>query len=226
MRLVGRPRARGSTAPAAAPTKRAGPTPAPAPRGRRRPPPASARAAPPPARSQRRPSAGRDQVGAQRGRHERVASLACQPRPAGVVLREAQQRAQAHRGRRHARGLPRASPRPRSSRTSRSTSSAARRDQLAHLLGGLAEAAEHVRGDDLRVGRVGAPDAHAHPPEVRAAQLAAERLQPVVTSQTAAQARAHLAEGEVDLVVHRHHALQRQTVGAACRARPSGRPRS
>ena len=73
--------------------------------------------------------------------------------------------------------------------------------------------------------RVGPPDADAHAHELRAAELALERLQPVVPGQPAAQARAHLAERQVDLVVHDEHALQRQL--AARRAPgPTERPAS
>ena len=87
--------------------------------------------------------------------------------------------------------------------------------QLAYFLGALAKASEHVRGDDLGVGGVGAPDPDAHAPEVRAAELALERLQAVVAGQAAAETRAQLAEGQVDLVVHDEHALEWQAVGAA-----------
>src|ERR1700753_1986930 len=45
-------------------------------------------------------------------------------------------------------------------------------EQRLHLGLALAEAAEHVGGDDLRVGRVGAPDADAHPHEALPAELA------------------------------------------------------
>ena len=40
-------------------------------------------------------------------------------------------------------------------------------DELAHLGGALAPLAEHVGGDDVRIGRVGPPDADPHAVEVR-----------------------------------------------------------
>ena len=60
-----------------------------------------------------------------------------------------------------------------------------------------------MRGHDLRVGRVRPPDADAHAVEVRRAELAAQRLEPVVAGQAAAEADADVAEGEVDLVMDR-----------------------
>ena len=53
----------------------------------------------------------------------------------------------------------------------------------------LAPAAEHVGGDDVRVGRVRPADADPHAVEVRRAELALERLQPVVAGQAAAEPR-------------------------------------
>ena len=52
----------------------------------------------------------------------------------------------------------------------------------------------------------------------RAAELALDRLQAVVAGEPAAEARAHLAERQVDLVVHDQHPLQRQLERAARRA--------
>src|SRR3954463_3912956 len=43
-------------------------------------------------------------------------------------------------------------------------------DQRAHVVGRLAEAAEHVPRDDLRVGRVRPPHPHPNAPEVRPAE--------------------------------------------------------
>ena len=51
--------------------------------------------------------------------------------------------------------------------------SAARGDQRLDLGPRLAEAAEHVGGDDLGVGRVGPPDADPHPPELGVAEARA-----------------------------------------------------
>ena len=85
--------------------------------------------------------------------------------------------------------------------TRRSASSAAREIRSATSAGWLAPAAEHVGGDDVRVGRVRAPDADADAVEVRAAELALERLEAVVAGQAAAEPRADVAERQVDLVV-------------------------
>ena len=85
--------------------------------------------------------------------------------------------------------------------TRRSASSAASSNSAANLVAALAEAAEHVAGDDLGVGRVGAADADPDAPEVAAAEAALEALQPVVAGDAAAALGPHLAEGEVDLVV-------------------------
>ena len=51
--------------------------------------------------------------------------------------------------------------------------------QLAHLVVRLAEAAQHVRGDDLGVGRVRAPHTHPDAVEVRAAQPRLSDLRPL-----------------------------------------------
>src|SRR4051794_2132427 len=56
--------------------------------------------------------------------------------------------------------------------------------------------------------------------EVRAPELALERLQPVVAGEPAAEAHADLAEGEVDLVVQHEDPVQVEVVGAA--GRPGG----
>ena len=63
-------------------------------------------------------------------------------------------------------------------------------DQFLDLGGGLAEAPEHVGGDDLGVGRVGPADADPDPPEVGAAEAAFEALEAVVAGQAAAEAGA------------------------------------
>ncbi len=91
---------------------------------------------------------------------------------------------------------------PLSQRTRRSSSSAARSTSSRTSSLRLGEAAQHMGGDDLRVGRVRPSDADADAPEVRAAQPALERLQAVVAGQAAAEPRLHAAEGQVDLVVH------------------------
>ena len=72
----------------------------------------------------------------------------------------------------------------------------------------------------------GPPDADPHAVEVRAAELALERLEAVVAGEPAAEARADLAEREVDLVVHDHELVELELVGAAGRARPNAPPRS
>ena len=54
---------------------------------------------------------------------------------------------------------------------------------------------------------------------------AAQRLQAVVARQAAAHARAHVAEGQVDLVVQDEHAVEVEVQRAARRARRS-RPAS
>ena len=82
-------------------------------------------------------------------------------------------------------------------------------------------------GDDVGVGRVGAADADAHAREARVAELALERLQAVVAGQAAADARADVAERQVDLVVQDEHAVEvLDAVGAARRAGRAARPRS
>src|SRR5215210_361180 len=70
-------------------------------------------------------------------------------------------------------------------------------DQLAHLGGALAPLPQHMRGDDLRVGRVRPPHAHPDAMEVCTAELALERLEPVVTRQPAAQPGTDVAERQV-----------------------------
>ena len=100
----------------------------------------------------------------------------------------------------------------------------ARAHELAHLVGALAPLAEHVRGDDLGVGRVGPADADPDALEVRAAELALERLQPVVARQPAAEPHADVAERQVDLVVDHEHAVELSL--KAPRAGPTERPAS
>src|SRR5829696_3929519 len=90
-------------------------------------------------------------------------------------------------------------------------------DELAHLRRALAPLAEHVRGDDLRVGRVGPADPDPHALEVGAAELPLERLEPVVAREPAAEPQADLAERQVDLVVDHEHAIEVELVGAARR---------
>src|SRR5262249_48489003 len=96
-------------------------------------------------------------------------------------------------------------------------------DQLAHLALVLAEPPEHVGRDYLRVGRVGTPHADPHAPELSAAQLALDRLEPVVTGQPASDPGSHLPKRQVDLVVHHHHPLERQL---ECSPRRTYRPPS
>ena len=91
-------------------------------------------------------------------------------------------------------------------------------DELAHLGGALPPLAQHVGGDDLRVRRVGPADADPHAVEVRAAQLALERLEPVVSGEPAAEPHADVAERKVDLVVQHEHAVEAELEGAAGRA--------
>ena len=88
-------------------------------------------------------------------------------------------------------------------------------DERADLGGILAETLEHVGGDDLRIARRGAPDADAHAREARSAELAAQRLQPVVPGEAAADARSHVAEREVDLVMYDEHPVELEPVRAA-----------
>ena len=107
--------------------------------------------------------------------------------------------------------------------TSRSSSSAAASISARHVLGRLAEAAEHVGGDDLRVGRVGAPHPHADAPEVGAAELAVERLQAVVARQASPQTRLDTAERQVDLVVHGDHVVEVHAELATGRAHRAAR---
>ena len=61
----------------------------------------------------------------------------------------------------------------------------------------------------------GPPDADADAVEVRAAELALERLQAVVAGQAAAEPRADVAERQVDLVVEDEHAVEVELEGAA-----------
>src|ERR1700676_4001745 len=75
-------------------------------------------------------------------------------------------------------------------------------DQLGDLLLALAEVSQHPGRDDLGVGRVRAPDADADACEIGSAELALERLQPVVAGEPTADSRADLTEGKVDLVIH------------------------
>ena len=95
-------------------------------------------------------------------------------------------------------------------------------DQRATSSFGWRHAAEHVAGDDVGVGRVRAPDADAHAVEVRAAELALERLQPVVAGQAAAHLDADVAERQVDLVVDDEDAVEVELVATRARGRPSG----
>src|SRR5215217_2415771 len=88
-------------------------------------------------------------------------------------------------------------------------------DQVGDVGGRLAPLPEHVGGDDVGVRGVRAPDADAHPVEVRAAELALERLQPVVAGQAAAQTHPDVAERQVDLVVDDDDAVEVELVGAA-----------
>src|SRR4051795_2365240 len=81
-------------------------------------------------------------------------------------------------------------------------------DQVGDLVRRLAPAAEDVGRDDVRVRRVGPPDADAHAVEVGAAELTPQGLQPVVPGQAAAEADAYLAELQVDLVVDDHEAIE------------------
>src|SRR5689334_20297718 len=87
----------------------------------------------------------------------------------------------------------------------------------------LGEAAEHVAGDDFRVGRVRPADADPHAVEVGAAELALQRLQPVVAGETAAEPRLHLAERQVDLVVQHDDPVEVDAECAAGRARGAAR---
>src|SRR5919106_6739550 len=95
--------------------------------------------------------------------------------------------------------------------------------ERAHLVLGLAEAAQDVRGDDLGGGAVGPADPDPDPPEVRAAEAALERLEAVVARQAAAEPLFDAPEGQVDLVVHGHHAAQLQAKGSAGGADRSAR---
>ena len=87
--------------------------------------------------------------------------------PAGGVAAHARRRARARQLRRST--LERAGAQP---LTRRSASSAAREIRSATSAVRLAPAAEHVGGDDLRVGRVRPADADPHAVEVRRAELA------------------------------------------------------
>ena len=110
--------------------------------------------------------------------------------------------------------------------SSRSVSSAARsisaRTSACGSLNRPSTCAETIVG----VGRVRAPDAGAHAQEVTAAETLLEALQPVVAGQPAAAAVAHLAEGQVDLVVHDDHLVEVELVADRGRGRPRGRTRS
>src|SRR5215216_3971439 len=87
--------------------------------------------------------------------------------------------------------------------------------QVHHLRRALAPAAQHVRRDDVRVGRVGPPDADPDPVEVRAAEVALERPQAVVAGQAATEPGADVAEREVDLVVDDEQAVEAELERAA-----------
>ncbi len=76
---------------------------------------------------------------------------------------------------------------------------------------------EHVCGDDLWIGRFGPPDSNPHAHEVATAQLALERLQAVVTGKATTEARAYLAEGQVDLVMHDHNMVKWHFERSPCR---------
>ena len=107
-------------------------------------------------------------------------------------------------------------------RCARRGASAARRRERAPRPA-LAPAAEHVRGDDTEVGRVRPPDADAHAREVGRAEALAQRLRrpfPVAWPASPPPTRAHIAEGQVDLVVDDEDPVERR----AARRAP-GRPR-
>ncbi len=216
-----RRRARGSSARAAAPATRAGRPRDRARRGRRRRRPASgARARASSISAQRR-----DQVGPQRARDERVPALAreraapARPRPASPSSVRSAAPSLGHLT--PPRQL--AGPQP---STARSTCSQAPLDQLAPSARCSRKrpstCAETISGSV----RVRAPDADAHAHEVRAAELALERLQPVVAREATAEAGAHLAEGQVDLVVNHEHPLERQLERSRAPGPPSDRRRS
>ena len=88
-------------------------------------------------------------------------------------------------------------------------------DELAYLVRRPAPAAQHVPRDDVGVRRVGPPDPDADAHEVRAAELAPQRLQPVVAREPAALLEADVAERQVDLVVQHEHAVEVELEGAA-----------
>src|SRR4051794_32166284 len=96
-------------------------------------------------------------------------------------------------------------------------------DEVRHLTAGLLPPPEHVRGDDLGIGGVGASHADADAVELGAAELALERLQAVVAGEAAAEPDTDVAERQVDLVVDDKHALELELVGPA--GRPDGAPR-
>ena len=105
----------------------------------------------------------------------------------------------------------------------RSVSSAARSIRPLHLARRLGEPRQHVRRHDLRIGRVRPAHAHAHAPEVVAADALLDALQPVVPGDPAALAGAHLAERQVDLVVHHHQPVEVELVLPARRANRAAR---
>src|SRR5215217_2886894 len=91
-------------------------------------------------------------------------------------------------------------------------------DQLTHLVLRLAEAAQHVRGDDLRVRAVGTTDADAEAAEVGAPQSRFYGLEAVVARQAAPQARLNAAERQIDLVVDHDDVVEVDAELAARRA--------
>src|SRR4051794_37656580 len=92
-------------------------------------------------------------------------------------------------------------------------------DQVAHVVRRLAESPEHVGRHDVGVGGIRPPDAHAHAVEVSSSEILLQRLQAVVSGQPAAQARLHVAERQVDLVVDHDDAVERHPERAARRTR-------
>src|SRR3954453_3219789 len=92
------------------------------------------------------------------------------------------------------------------------------RDQIGDLGARPAPLPEHVGRDDLRVAGIRAPYADANALEVGRAEFAAQRAQAVVALQAAAELNAHGTERQVDLVVHRDHAVELEPVGPARRA--------
>ena len=101
------------------------------------------------------------QVGAQRARHEGVTALLGERERGGILLDEPEQRAQ---GRHRLERL--------GFEQDALDLGAGAIHELLDRGGALAEAPQHVRGDDLGVGRVGAPHADPYAHELGAPQLA------------------------------------------------------